>query len=165
MAGRRRDREVDRTGFDETRNYFTAALARVVPASLAERAVTVRVSTDKSTYDRGEPVAITVEFDNRLPVPVEVSTRGRRRWGWAVDGVLEADETDRYVDRTPLTFRFRAGETKTVTVDWDGRFRRRSPDGLDRSEPAALGTHTIRAFLATAAAGERPAATAEIHIG
>ncbi|MFB6236431.1 MAG: hypothetical protein ABEH81_08520 [Halopenitus sp.] len=164
MSGNHRDRDPDRTGFDDTTNYLTAALARIVPTWVARRAVTVSVATDKDTYEPGEPVEITVEFDNRLPVPVEVPTRGQRRWGWAVDDVLEADDATRYVSGDPLTFPFRAGETKTVTTVWNGHFRRTTEDDLDRSEPAEPGEHTIQAFLATAGADERPEATTAIRI-
>ena len=164
MVDRRHGAAEDRTGFDETRNYLTEAVARVVPDRLARRAVTVSVSTDKRAYEQGEPVEITVEFDNRLPVPVEVPTPSQRRWGWAVDGVLEATDEKRYVRGEPLTFAFRGGETKTLTATWNGRFRRTDGDGLDRSEPAGRGEHTITAFLAIDRGGERPEDSTEVRI-
>lgn len=162
MVTERRDTEADRTGFDETKNYFSDALAKVVPERFARRAVGVAVATDKETYRRGEPVEITVEFDNRLPVPVEVPTPGQRRWGWTVDGLLEASEEKRYVRDRPLTFPFRAGETKTVTTTWNGRIRRTNGAGLDRSELPERGTYTIEAFLAVD--GERPTDSTRIRI-
>lgn len=165
MAGSQRDRESDRVGFESTTNYLTTALARIVPDWVAERAVTVRISTEDTRYNVGEPIDINVEFDNRLPVPVQVPTPGKRRWGWSVDGVIEADEAPRYHSGDSLTFQFRAGETKRITTTWDGRFRRETNHGLDRSVPADPGFHTIEAFLATAAPDVRAAATTEIRIG
>ncbi|QLG61478.1 hypothetical protein HUG12_06905 [Halorarum salinum] len=146
---RRRRRAEDRTGFDDTTNYLTLALAKLVPRSVARRAVSVAVWTDRDEYEPGEPVEITVEFHNRLPVPVEVPTPRRRRWGWTVDGLLEATDERRYVRGEPATFAFRAGERKRVTTAWNGRVRRSSDDDMDRSEPAGAGEHTITAFLAT----------------
>lgn len=165
MVDRRHSVEEDRTGFDETRNYLTEAVAKVVPDWLARRAVSVSVRTDKEAYEPDEPVEITVEFDNRLPVPVEVPTPNQRRWGWAVDGVLEATDEKRYVSGDPLTFAFRGGETKTVTATWNGRFRRANGDGLDRSEPAERGDHTVTAFLAVDGGGDRPEDSTRIRIG
>lgn len=141
--------EEDRTGFDGTTNYLTVALAKLVPRWVARRAVSVRVWTDRDEYEAGEPIEITVEFRNRLLVPVEVPTPRRRRWGWTVDGLLEATDERRYVRGDPATFAFRAGERKRITTTWNGRIRRAAEDGMDRSEPAGRGDHTITAFLAT----------------
>ena len=147
----------DRFGFDETTNYLTRALSRLVPGWLARRAVTVSVDTSKRVYRRGEPVDIVVEFENRLPVPVSVPTVERRLWEWRVDGVLEATDEPRYVDRSPASFEFRGGERKRVVHRWNGRFRRAEGlDGLPTSEPAAAGEHTIAVSLTTTEPGERP---------
>ncbi|WP_128905989.1 hypothetical protein [Halorubrum amylolyticum] len=147
MVQRRHDGQTDRTGFDETKNYLTDAVSRIAPRWLARRAVDVDVRTDRAEYDAGDPVEITVRLRNRLPVPVEVATVGRRRWGWRVDGVLEATDEPRYVRDDPDSVSFRAGETKTATVTWTGRFRRSNADGLDRSVPADRGEHVVSAFL------------------
>ncbi|EMA65698.1 hypothetical protein C461_13396 [Halorubrum aidingense JCM 13560] len=147
MVKRRYGDDTDRTGFDETRNYLTDAVSRVVPQWLARRAVTIEVDTDRTTYDAGDPVEITVRIRNRLPLPVEVVTATRRRWGWRVDDVLEATDEQRYLRDEPTAVAFRAGETKTATVTWNGHFRRKGPDGLDRSVPADRGEHTISVFL------------------
>lgn len=146
MAGRHHDSD-DRTGFDATRNYLSDALGRVVPERVARRAVTLDVETDQAEYARGESVAITVRMRNRLPIPVELETVTRRPWGWRVDGVLEASTEQRYVRTEPAVVRFRAGETKTTTVTWNGRFRRPTDEGLDRSVLAEPGDHTVSAFL------------------
>lgn len=165
MVEKRHEVDVDdRTGFDTTKNYLTDALATFVPNWLARRAVSVSVSTDKEVYEQGEPVEITVRFKNRLPVPIEVPTPRQRRWGWAVDGVLEATDEKRYVRGKPLTFGFRAGETRTVTATWNGYFRRQNGADLDRSECADRGEHTITAFLAIHDDGERPTDSTRIRI-
>lgn len=147
----------DRLGFDETTNYVTRALSRLVPDRVARRAVTVSVDTAKSVYRQGEPVDIVVEFENRLPVPVSVPTVERRLWEWRVDGVLEATDEARYVDRSPGSFEFRGGERKRIVHRWNGRFRHsEGVDGLPTSEPATPGEHTISVSLATHTPGDRP---------
>ena len=147
MVHRRHGDTDDRTGFDQTKNYLTSAISRFVPRRLARRSVSISVDTDRTAYDAGEPVEITVRLRNRLPVPIEVVTPTRRPWGWAVDGVLEGTDEPRYVrnEQTPVTFR--AGETKTATVTWNGHFRRENGNGLDRSELPDQGEHTVSAFL------------------
>lgn len=152
-----RHRSDDRLGFDETTDYLTSALSKLVPNWLARRAVTVSVDTPRDSYRRGEPVEVVVEFRNRLPIPISVPTVERRLWEWRVDGVLEATDEPRYVDRSPGSFDFRGGETKRVVHRWNGRFRRtEGVDDLPTSEPAAPGDHTISVSLATAARGDRP---------
>ena len=164
MVDRRRDGPTDRTGFDETKNYLSNALGRVVPRSVARRAVEVTVSTDAAEYGPDEPVAITVAIRNRLPVPVEVPTSTRRPWGWAVDGLTEATDERRYVRDEESALSLRAGETKRATATWNGRFRRTDGDGLDRSVRAERGTHTITAFVPVPDADDRHEATTEVRI-
>lgn len=156
--------DADRLGFDETKNYLTDAVAKVVPNALARRAVAVRVSTDRTAYEVGEPVTIHVEFKNRLPVPVRVPTPRQRRWGWEVDGMLEATEERRYVSETPGTFQFRAGERKRFSVEWNGHFRRSEDDGMDVSRPASRGDHRITAYLAITVDGSRPEDSTTVRI-
>ncbi|ADJ13650.1 hypothetical protein [Halalkalicoccus jeotgali] len=140
----------DRLGFEETTNYLTSALSKFVPNWLARRAVSVSVETPRDRYRRGEPVEIVVEFRNRLPLPITVPTVERRLWEWRVDGVLEATEEPRYVDRSPNTFAFRGGERKRVVQHWNGHFRRAEGiDGLHASKPATPGEHTISVSLTT----------------
>ena len=164
MVDRRHDSSTDRTGFDETKNYLSSALGRVVPRSVARRAVDVTVSTDAAEYAPDEPVTITVAIRNRLPVPVEVPTSTRRAWGWAVDGVLEATDERLYVRAEESTLAFRAGETKRATATWNGRFRRTDGDGLDRSVRADRGEHTISAFVPVPDADERHEDSVRIRI-
>ena len=164
MVDRRHDSQTDRTGFDETRNYLSEAVGRVVPRSVARRAVEVTVSTDAAEYAPDEPVAITVAIRNRLPVPVEVPTTTRRLWGWAVDGVTEATDERRYLPADESSLSLRAGETKRATATWNGRFRRTDDDGLDRSVRAERGDHTISVFVPVADADERHEDATQIRI-
>lgn len=164
MVHRRHGDSDDRTGFDETTNYLSAAVSRFVPRGLARRAVAVDVSTDRAAYDQGEPVEITVRLRNRIPLPIEVVTPTRRPWVWAVDGVLEGTDERRYVREESTALSFRAGETKTATATWNGRFRRENADGLDRSEPADRGDHTVSAFLCVADRRPHHEDAAEIRI-
>ena len=137
-------------------------LSSLVPTSLARRAIAVSVGTDREVYDRGEPVEITVEFKNRLPVAVDVPTPRRRRWGWSVDGELEATDERRYVRSKPSTFTFRGGERKRVSVTWSGRFER--TDGRHEFVLPEPGTHEIRAFVATGSNGFQPSDVTTIQI-
>lgn len=164
MVQRRHDGSADRTGFDDTRNYLSDALARLVPGRLARRAVAVEVETDGTEYAVDDPVEITVRLRNRLPVPVELETTTRRQWGWRVDGVLEASDERRYVRSEPGAIAFRAGETKVATATWNGRFRRENGTGLDRSVPADRGEHTVSAFLAVADPAPHHEDSTEIRI-
>ncbi|SFR32377.1 MULTISPECIES: hypothetical protein [Halorubrum] len=164
MVDRRHDSQTDRTGFDETKNYLSNALGRVVPRSVARRAIAVAVSTDAAEYAPDEPVEITVTIRNRLPVPIEVPTSTRRSWGWAVDGVLEATDERLYVRPEESALSLRAGETKRATATWNGRFRRTDGDGLDRSVRADPGEHTISAFVPVPDGDERYEAATQIRI-
>jgi hypothetical protein len=162
--GRRQDSE-NTTGFEDTKNYLSDALGRIIPKRVARRAVTVEVETDQTEYARGEPVAITVRLRNRLPAPVELETTTRRRWGWRVDGVLEASDERRYLRDEPGVIGFRAGETKVATATWNGRFRRTADtDGLDRSVLAEPGDHTVSAFVPVPDADERHEDATQIRI-
>ncbi|ELY65272.1 hypothetical protein, partial [Natrinema versiforme] len=111
----------DEFGFDHgtSRPSVVTFLAALVPNALARRAVSVSIATDRGVYERDDPVEITVEFKNRLPVPVELPTAGQRRWGWRVDGDLEASDERRYTRGRPATFDFRGGERKQVSVTWN----------------------------------------------
>ena len=164
MVDRRHDSQTDRTGFDETKNYLSTALGRVVPRSVARRAIEVTVSTDAAEYAPDEPVAITVAIRNRLPVPIEVPTTTRRLWGWAVDGVVEATDERRYVPAEKSSLSLRAGETKRATATWNGRFRRTDGDGLDRSVRAERGEHTVSVFVPVPVADERHEDATRIRI-
>lgn len=138
--------EPDRTGFDESPNYLGALVGRLLPQWLIRRAVSVRVRTGRDRYAPGEPVDLTVEFRNRLPVPVDLETPRLRLWGWSVDGELEAGDERRYESETPGALSFGPRERKRVHRRWNGSFRRSGEPTT--WEPAAPGEHEIAAFVA-----------------
>ena len=151
----RADSERDeRVGLEDSQGLLTRGLAPLVPAPLARRAVSVSIETDRDVYDRGDPVALTVTFTNRLPLPVSIPTPERRLWGWTVDGDLEASDERRYTRSSPSSFPFRAGEQKRVSVAWNGRFER--TDGVHESVLPEPGVYEIRAFVATHPETHRP---------
>ena len=153
--------EWDRTGLDESRNVLGSVVGRFVPQWLARRAVVVRVTTDRDRYASGEPVTLTVEFHNRLPVPIDVETPRRRLWGWTVDGELEASDERRHAGDAGGTLSFRPRERKRIRRRWDGRFKRSGEP--TRWEPAAPGEYEIAAFVAVDAPN-RPADRTTIRI-
>lgn len=151
MSRRQTQLEEDRLGFDQTRNYTTEILGKLLPRTVARRAIRVSIQTDAESYGQGEPVDITLEFKNRLPIPITLATPSRRLWGWTVDEYLEASDEPRYVDDSPGKFSFRGGERKTVEITWDGRIKHAGePDTWKLPEP---GEHTLTGFIATE---ERP---------
>jgi len=118
-----------------------------VPAAVARRAITASVTIDRDEIRPGDAVTVTIEFANRLPVPVSVGTPRQRLWGWTVDGELAASDERRFVRDSPGTLTFRGGERKRVSRSWNGRFER---DGeLREWVDAEPGEYEIRAFVAT----------------
>lgn len=138
--------DADRFGFDDTHNFVGSTLGRLVPQPLARRAVAVSIETDRDTYAAGEPVEFAVEFRNRLPVPVSVTTPTRRLWGWTVDGLLAASDERRYLSDRRAIIDFRGGERKRITRRWDGLFKR--TDGQTRWVEPDPGEYELAAFLA-----------------
>ena len=143
VSGRRGDADDDRLGLGDTTVYVDDLLERLVPRSLARRAVSVALETDRDVYDRGDPVELQVRFRNRLPVPLSVPTPSDRRWGWRVDGRLEASDETPYLEPSPNSFRFRALEEKQFTRTWNGRLQ-----SGRRFELPSAGEHTLEAFVA-----------------
>lgn len=141
-------------------SLFTA----LVPPPVARRAIAASVTTDRDVYERDAPVEITVAFKNRLPVPVELPTPRQRRWGWTIDGHLEASDERLYTREQPATFDFRGGERKQLSVTWNGRLER--ADGGDRRESVVPepGEYEIRAFVATEEGGRRPSDSTTIRL-
>ncbi|MFW5919098.1 MAG: hypothetical protein ACOCSF_02750 [Halanaeroarchaeum sp.] len=154
--------ETDRTGLDDATNHLTAVLGRFVPQWVARRAIAVTISTDRNRYAPGDPVEISIEFFNRLPIPVQIHTPRQRLWGWSVDGHLEGSDERRYLSRTSATLEFRGRERKRVHKTWNGMIHR-SGD-LDRWEPLEAGTHEITAFVAVEGV-PRPTDTVTIEVG
>jgi predicted oxidoreductase len=158
------DRREDRFGFDDEGTVVTRALARLVPQSVARRALAVDVSVDRPTYAVGDDVRFRVTFRNRLPLPVVVETPDRRLWGWTVDGELEASDESRFADPTrdtPGQFAFRGRERRTVSRTWRGRFRRVREDAPTRWVDADPGRHELGVFLAYDG-GDRATTTFEV---
>lgn len=159
MSRRQTQLDEDRLGFDQTRNYTTDILNKLLPRAVAQRAIRVSLETDADRYERGEPVSISLEFKNRLPIPVTVYTETRRLWGWTIDGELEASDEPRYVDDKPGRFDFRVRERKTYDIVWDGRLKRSGqPDVWELPEP---GQYTITGYIGTK---HRPRDSAVIEI-
>lgn len=164
-GGPERPRSADALGLERDGSRPTVAtfLSALVPAALARRAVAVSIATDRDVYARDESVEITVEFKNRLPIPVSVPTPRRRRWGWTIDGDLEGSDERRYVPERPSAFRFRGGERKRVRVTWNGRLERTGGDRRESVVPDP-GTYDLRAFVATGADRYRPSDATTISL-
>lgn len=133
-----------------SRRIPSAKLSRwLLPQWLHDRAITVRVTTPQSVYQRGDAVPVVVRMKNSLPVPVTVQTRSPLPWNWYVDGHPEASHVPEEPPAEPGQFTFDRGERKTFRREWNGTFRVSD----DRWEDAAPGEHTISAALDV----ERPA--------
>lgn len=152
----------DRAGLDtETNpNHLAQLVGLLVPQSLARRGLTVRIETDRPRYATGEPIEITVEVRNRLPVPVTIETPTRRLWGWSVNGYLEASDELRYRDGGRGNFEFRGRERKRFQRIWDGRVKR---VGEPTRWEQATGEVEVQAFLPLR--GRRPTDVTTVRIG
>jgi hypothetical protein len=157
-------REVeDRYGLDAENNpnHLGRLLGFFVPQRVVRRGIDVTVDTDRDRYAANDTVRFTIEFHNRLPVPVTVRTPTPRLWGWTVDDCLEASDEPRRqlgeVGGGQLSFRSR--ERKRVTRRWDGRIKRVGDP--TRWEPAS-GEVVLSAFLAVN--GRRPSDETTIRL-
>ncbi len=155
-----RDEREHRHGLDDTRDHLRRLFGSFVPQPVARRAVAVSVTTDADRYTVGDRIPITVEFRNRLPVPLTVRTPGKRLWGWTVDGELEASDEPRRSSSDGGSLAFSPRERKEITRTWDGRFKR--VDDRTRWVPADPGEYEIGAFLAID--GDRPADSTTVRI-
>ncbi|MFC3959611.1 hypothetical protein [Halovivax cerinus] len=154
MTTGRREYTWEERELEHRTGRMTRFLGRFVPDTIARRVVDVTVSTERERYVRGRPVDITVSIHNPLPVALSLLTPTQRRWGWAVDGHLEATTERRYHRDRPATFALRPGERRRFTVEWNGRIRHVG----DRDESIAppAGPCEITAFLATGSPETRP---------
>ncbi|PSP34178.1 hypothetical protein BRC64_01420 [Halobacteriales archaeon QH_10_67_22] len=117
---------------------------RLLPHWVRRAAVSVEVSTPRSTVPVGSQVPFTVTMDNALPVPVTIPVRSRRLWTWSVDGHVEAARVDLPDPPSEHTgFEFGRGERKQFDKRWDGMFQVSG----DEWEPADPGEYTIGAGL------------------
>lgn len=165
MVGPRpRSDRTDGSDADDSRYTTATVLAALVPSVLARRLLRVSVETDRGTYDRDEPVEITVEFKNPLPVPIEVPTPEQRRWGWTIDGRLEASDEKRYTRSRPSSFSFGGGERKRTSFTWNGRFERHREDAFSESVVPDSGEYELRVFVATHEDAYTPSDTTAITI-
>lgn len=152
----------DRLGMGNSDSRVAAALGKRVPQRVVRRSIAVSLDTDRERYEVGEPVEMTIEFANRLPLPVSVETPRRRLWGWSVDGELDASDERRHVSDTAGVVSFRGGEHKTITHRWNGLFKR-TGDPTHWVEPSP-GEYELAAFIALD--GEaRPEDRTTIRIG
>lgn len=119
--------------------------SRAIPRRLALRALAVDLRAP-ARVTPGEPVRFQVSIRNRLPVAVSVELPTSRVWGWAVDGVPEADERGFEPPDEPRTMTFGRRERRVFEGHWDGTVRRSGAEG-DVWVPVP-GTHTLSAFLA-----------------
>lgn len=120
-------------------------LASLVPRRIALWALRVHLRAPTRVVP-GEPVQFQVSIRNRLPIAIAVKLPSSRLWGWAIDGVPEADERGFEPPAEPRTVRFGGRERRVFEGRWDGMMRRPGPDG-DIWEPIP-GSHTLSAYLA-----------------
>lgn len=149
---------------DDSRYTTATFFAALVPMAVARRLLRVSVETDRNVYDRDDPVEITVDFKNPLPVPVEIPTPERRRWGWTVDGELEGSDERRYTRERPSSFDFAGGERKRTSFTWNGRFERTRDGEFRESVVPEPGEYEIRVFVATEERAARPSDSTTITI-
>ena len=153
-----------RSETDDSRYTTATFLSALIPTALARRVIRVSVETDRDVYDRNDPVEITVDFKNPLPVPVKIPTPEQRRWGWTIDGQLEASDERRYTRDRPSSFDFRGGERKQTTFTWNGRFERDRDGSYRESVIPDPGEYEIRVFVATHAGAFEPSDSTIITI-
>ncbi|AGB36422.1 hypothetical protein [Natronococcus occultus] len=135
-------RSIDSTGLSR----------RLVPAWLSHRAISVDVSTPRSTYPVDTAVPFRVTMRNAMPFPITITTRSPIPWHWTVDGLTDAAEISLHdPPAEPQGFRFDRGERKRFTKRWHQRFRV-ADDEWEAAEP---GTHTIGAGLNVADAAKK----------
>ncbi|WP_306054895.1 hypothetical protein [Natronococcus wangiae] len=152
------------SGTDGSRYTTATFLSAFVPTALARRVIRVSVETDRDVYDRDDAVEITVAFENPLPVPVKIPTPERRRWGWTVDGRLEASDERRYTRNRPSSFDFGGGERKRTSFVWNGRFERARDGPYRESVLPDPGEYEIRVFVATHESAFEPSDSTTITI-
>ncbi|WP_049903931.1 hypothetical protein [Halococcus agarilyticus] len=132
----------DRAGGESSAGRW---LATLVPEWVARRglAITVRAPERIVVGDR-QPIVVSVR--NRLPVPVAFSLPTGRLWGWAVDGVPEADRRGFEPPAANRRLALSRGERRVFSAEWDGRFRESGTSGdIWRAAP---GEYTLTGYLA-----------------
>lgn len=160
MTAGSRERTWEEAELDDRGSRISRLLGALVPDAVARRAVDVTVTTERDRYVRGRPVEITVAFHNPLPAALSIRTPTQRRWGWTVDGHLEATTERLYRRDRPATFSLRPGQRRRFSVEWNGRIRH--VDDRDEWIAPPAGPCEITAFLATGAPETRPSGATTI---
>lgn len=149
-----RSDEIDPFGMDEAKqSLWSRSFGLVLPGSvqsllptfLAKRGLSVSVSTDRDTIAVGEPIEITIEIVNRLPISIAVPIEGKQLWGWTVDGLEAAREEARYSSASRSELKLEGRERRRHVRRWDGTFRRDGDPA--RWVDAAPGSYEITAYV------------------
>lgn len=122
-----------------------------MPKALRNRAIDVSVTTDRDTYELGEPVRIGLEFRNRIPFPVRLRTESPNVWTWAINGIEAASQVPRAVPERPDAFSFSRSERKRFRREWPQRIQV-APSEWESVDP---GTYTIEVAIACENAEKR----------
>ena len=117
---------------------------RLVPHWVRRRAISLELSTPKSTFDVDEPIPFRVEMRNRLPIPITLRTQSPVRWSWYVDDLEEASHVPlRDPPDTTGALQFDRGERRRFEKSWSQLFRTSKREW----EPASPGEYTISASI------------------
>lgn len=123
---------------------WNAVSHALMPMALRNRAIDVRVETDRQTYEPGEDVHFRVQLENRIPFPVLLPTASPVMWRWAIDGRRKASEVpDPEPSGEKRLLRFRRSETKSFTRRWPQQFQ----VAEDRWEAVEPGEYTLSVWI------------------
>lgn len=111
----------------------------LVPQRVRHRAISVDISTPRSTYESGTPIPFEVSMRNEFPFPVTLSARSPLLWYWHVDGHREASHVPEEPSGESTPFEFDRGETKRFRRTWSGSFQRTRSEW----EKAGRGEYTV----------------------
>ncbi|MFW5974117.1 MAG: hypothetical protein ACOCPZ_01895 [Natrialbaceae archaeon] len=137
---------------DENRSINPVAASHaLLPKAIRRRAVDVSVTTDRTEYASGDPVAFRVTFRNRLPIPVSIPVSSPVPWHWAVDDRISARFTRPDEPDDGSLFTFGRSERKTFTRTWSQSWQ----VGERRWEPVETGGYEISVAVNTAIGGEQ----------
>lgn len=117
---------------------------KLVPDWLRHRSVEVSIETQHTEYPYKSPIPFRVEFRNRMPFPITITTRSAILWLWEVDGLPEASHVS--LDSPPAEsegLKLDRGARVRIVREWDGMFRV-SPTEWERAAP---GEYTLSARL------------------
>ena len=139
------------------RGWLADSFARLLPHSVRSRALDIGVYAPEKV-PQGEGCRIKIVFQNRLPIPLRLTT-GFRPWYWAIDGVHDADAAEPDPDGELLTeenqLYFGSLEQRTISRYWSGRVRN-TPEG--KHQYLEMGQHSLTVEI-TAREGQRPSDT------